>query len=70
MSFVRYHLFIYLFIYLLIYIHSLTYVNLDMSIKEYNYNSLQFIYYNTTHYLLASIQHNTITEQYKVKTLL
>jgi len=57
----------FVFIYLFIYIRSFTYVKLDMSIKKYNYNSLQFMYYNTTHYLLASIQHNMITEQYKIK---
>ena len=52
---------------LFIYNRSFTHIKLDMSIKKYNYNSLQFIYYNKTHNLLASIQHNKITELCKLK---
>ena len=54
---------------LFIYNRSFTHIKLDMSIKKYNYNSLQFIYYNKTHNLLASIQHNKITELCKLKKL-
>ena len=34
-----------------LYIHSVTYVTLDPSVTEYNYNKLHFIYCNITYYI-------------------